>query len=124
MAVNLFVYGTLKRGFCRDRFLDDQRFVKVAQAKPLYRLYDAFGSYPALVEESDGVSVAGEVWEVDEECLRVLDQVEGVSQELYERRAIELIDWNDEDVLTYFYLQSTQGMADCGTSWPPVKGNG
>lgn len=111
----LFVYGTLKRGFCRAGFLAGQKFLGEVQTEPLYRMYNC-GSYPGLRAESPGLAIQGELWEVDAECLMRLDVEEGVDEELYERRAIQLSP-HREDVEAYFYLRSVAGMPDCGDCW-------
>ena len=71
------------------------------------------GSYPALVEDEDGCEVEGEVWEVDNECLRVLDAIEAVP-DLYERKPVSLTDPGMGGVETYIYRQSVDGLPDCG----------
>jgi len=111
----IFVYGTLKRGGCRAHVLRGQRYLGDAATAPRYRLYDT-GTFPALVEDPQGVSVRGEMWEIDDECLRVLDAVEDVPS-LYERREVEIAEPLAADVQTYVYRQDVTGMADCGDCW-------
>lgn len=116
--VLLFVYGTLKRGYQRAPALEHQRFVGVATTRPEYRIFDC-GGYPGLVETDDGQMIEGELWEVDGTCLERLDEMEGVSYRLYARRPIRLEKPHDgTPAESYFYLRSTAGLADCGTSWP------
>lgn len=78
----LFVYGTLKRGEPRHRYLVGQTLIATVATIPAYRLLSV-GDYPALVRRDDGRSIEGELWEIDEACVRVLDRVEGVEQGLY-----------------------------------------
>ena len=92
-----------------------QRYLGEAATAPRYRLYDT-GTYPALVEDPRGVSVRGEIWEVDDTCLRVLDAIEDVPS-LYERREVEIAEPRTADVQTYVYRQDVTGMADCGDCW-------
>lgn len=114
----LFVYGTLKRGHCRAFALAGQQFLGVARTGARYRLFDC-GDYPVLVSDPQGVSVEGELWEVDGDCLRKLDRIEGVAQRLYERRPIELQPPHDvEPAASYFSLRSVRGLRDCGERWP------
>jgi gamma-glutamylcyclotransferase (GGCT)/AIG2-like uncharacterized protein YtfP len=122
--VKLFVYGTLKRGLSRNRYLDGQQFDGEARTSPYYRLLDC-GSYPGLVPAAqlsvDGLSIEGEVWEIDSRCLQILDEVEAVGEGLYRRARVELeAPFEAEHVETYFFNRSTFGLRDCGTSW--VKG--
>jgi gamma-glutamylcyclotransferase (GGCT)/AIG2-like uncharacterized protein YtfP/lysophospholipase L1-like esterase len=113
--VRIFVYGTLKQGGCRSHVLKGQRFLAAAKTVANYRMYNT-GSYPALVEEERGVPVEGEVWEIDSDCLRLLDAIECVP-ELYQRKPVALMDPSTDDVQTYVYQKSVVGMPDCGCRW-------
>lgn len=119
MTHRIFVYGTLKRGDVRAYLLEGQRFVGDIKTAPRYKLFNT-GEYPALVEADTlgvaGVSIVGELWEVDDDCLARLDIEEGVDEGLYQRRAIELIGAS-MPAESYFYLLSVEGMADCGDVW-------
>lgn len=113
----IFVYGTLMRGGCRAGALADAEFRGDARTNPCYRLYDC-GSYPGLVDALAGVSVTGELWSVSDVCLLRLDEIEGVAEGLYERRAIQLVDRPDvDDVEAYFYLRDISGLRDIGSRW-------
>lgn len=117
MTTTLFFYGTLKRGLCRSHALDGQRFLGEARTQPKYRMFN-LGSYPGMVEAAEGVSIDGELWEVDAECLRRLDVIEGVAFGQYERRTVRLLAPHDTTTAqTYIYLRSTAGCPDCGTRW-------
>ncbi|MEW4528969.1 gamma-glutamylcyclotransferase family protein [Maioricimonas sp. JC845] len=116
-STSVFVYGTLMRGDCRHRVLAGQEFLGEARTEGRYRMFDV-GSYPGLVESTDGLAIEGEVYRVDNDCLRVLDQVEGVELGLYERRRIALqAPFGTAPVEAYFYLRNTHGLKDCGSRW-------
>jgi gamma-glutamylaminecyclotransferase len=115
--MHLFVYGTLKRGQPRHPFLAAQTFVATAATRPLYRMFNV-GEYPALVQHPAGRSIEGELWDVDEGCLRTLDRVEGCDVGLYLRQPVELLPPHEAlSAVTYFYQQPVDGLADCGTRW-------
>jgi gamma-glutamylcyclotransferase (GGCT)/AIG2-like uncharacterized protein YtfP len=114
----LFVYGTLKRGYSRAPALAGQRFVGTARTVAGYRLYNC-GEYPGLVERAGGLSIVGELYEVDAECLARLDIVEDVEHGLYRREPVELMPpYADVHAETYLYCRDTAGLRDCGTIWP------
>lgn len=105
----VFVYGTLKQGYCRHEALSSAKFLGTATTEPRYRLFD-LGTYPGMVYDSDGAAVEGELYEVNDECLANLDVVEGVSEGFYSREIVQLISpWNDQSALTYIYRKSTDG---------------
>jgi gamma-glutamylcyclotransferase (GGCT)/AIG2-like uncharacterized protein YtfP len=93
----LFVYGTLKQGFSRNSAIQNQRFLGIACSEPNYGMYN-FGNYPALVDktlaEQSNVTanskIYGELYEVDNQCLSVLDKIEGVESSLFKRDTILL----------------------------------
>jgi gamma-glutamylcyclotransferase (GGCT)/AIG2-like uncharacterized protein YtfP len=98
--------------------MSGQKFVAIAHTEPVYRLY-SLGDYPAMVEaSSDGRSIEGEVWEVDDTCLAQLDKLEGLDEGLYKRTTIPLLPPNDKLVVEgYLYLLSITGRRDCGSVW-------
>ena len=112
----LFIYGTLKRGHSRAASLIGQQFLGEARTLARYRLFDC-GSYPGLVESDDGLEINGEVWSVDQSCLKQLDVIEAVEQGLYRRGAVELQSAYDSQVESYFYLLPVGTLADCGDLW-------
>lgn len=107
--IRIFTYGTLKRGQCRNHVVASHTFCGEATTKPNYRLYTQ-GSYPCLKKvEGLGESIPGEVWEIDEECLKKLDRIEG-HPTLYKRETIELNEF--DSIVAYFYQPSVEGMKE------------
>ena len=85
----MFVYGTLMKGELHHTSISHARFVRAAETPPVYDLVQ-IDYYPAML--SDGSSrVVGELYEVDDETLKKLDELEEVPH-YYERRTIELAD--------------------------------
>jgi len=115
----LFVYGSLKRGFSNHHFLAGQTFLGEARTQPVYRMYD-WGGYPAIVPVEDGgVSISGEVWEIDDTCLIRVDWLEAVEDGLYRRAFARLLSPHEEwaDVIMYHFAQSITGMPEVGAVW-------
>ncbi len=90
-AINLFVYGTLLRGFANSSFLQQPfraRFIGEGTVRGY--LYDA-GSFPAFIpaaaEQSDAPQVAGEIYRIDDPdlVLETLDTIEGYNTSNPER---------------------------------------
>lgn len=119
----VFVYGTLKRGGRYHSMLAQQRFVSDARTVPGYTLYRP-ADYPGMVRSTeDCEGVTGELWEVTSECLRRLDQLEGLNEQLYERVAIALQPPHDTlAVETYLYLRSLDGCPHLGSTWETRQG--
>ena len=116
MAILLFVYGTLKRGQASHDLLQGQEYLGEALTAPHYRLYDA-GRFPVLVAaRAAGRSIRGEVWRVDDACLRVLDAWEDVPR-LYVRRRVDLANMS-EPVSAYIFTGDISTYRDCGDEWP------
>jgi gamma-glutamylcyclotransferase (GGCT)/AIG2-like uncharacterized protein YtfP len=87
--VLIFVYGTLLRGEVNHPQLSDAAFVRDARTEASYDLVD-LGGYPALLEDGQ-TAVSGEIYEVDDALLTVLDLFEEVPF-LYQRKPIQLVD--------------------------------
>lgn len=85
----VFVYGTLKKGNSvrgLDQF-DGADFVGPATTtKAWYDMVD-FGPFPAVVPGGDSY-ISGEVWEVNDEVMEVLDRIEGYP-DFYNRQIVE-----------------------------------
>jgi gamma-glutamylcyclotransferase (GGCT)/AIG2-like uncharacterized protein YtfP len=115
--LRLFVYGTLKRGYCRHHALATEQFLGEAHTAPFYRMFNV-GTYPGLVEaDGNGLSIHGEVWEVSPAALSRLDEVEGTAEGQYARRVIHLAGDPFGPVEAYFYLWPIADCPDCGERW-------
>lgn len=85
----LFVYGTLKRGHHRHDLMAGSRRLGPARTSRTFGLVDC-GGYPGLVRLSSpqGNGVSGELYNVDDTHLRVLDAYEAVDTGEYRREPI------------------------------------
>lgn len=83
----VFVYGTLRGGGVREMpsIFPEAKFVGSASVGG--SLYD-FGPYPGLLLDGADTSVVGEVYEVGEEILKKLDDIEEPAH--YTRRRVEV----------------------------------
>lgn len=117
-AQRIFVYGTLKRGLSNHSYLAGQRYLSEARTQPLYRLFD-LGGYPGMVRAPEGgVSIEGEIWQIDAACLERLDRLEDVEGGEYERTFIALAEpFGREPIEGYLYLRPTTGRRDLGSVW-------
>jgi adenine/guanine/hypoxanthine permease len=73
--VELFVNGTLMRGDILHANLEGAHFVGEAQTAPSYRLYSIGDVHPGMIPAGDGdkgVSVGGEIYELELEHLERL----------------------------------------------------
>jgi gamma-glutamylcyclotransferase (GGCT)/AIG2-like uncharacterized protein YtfP len=109
MTLYVFAYGTLRAGEINDlarhaqeRGLPAPRLV--GQARVPGRLYD-FGDWPGLVDQANGPAVLGEVYEIDELLLPLMDEIEGVEPEVdscfIRRSTVLAIDGQPVDCLYY-----------------------
>jgi gamma-glutamylcyclotransferase (GGCT)/AIG2-like uncharacterized protein YtfP len=110
----LYVYGTLRTGQSNNHYLNGQKFVQEAITAPNYLLYDN-GFYPCMIESENGRAIKGEIWEVTEETMNRLDQLEGVPT-LYQRRTIKIPNFPNE-VIGYIYQKEINRYKECGVEW-------
>jgi|APSaa5957512493_1039668.scaffolds.fasta_scaffold70672_1 gamma-glutamylcyclotransferase (GGCT)/AIG2-like uncharacterized protein YtfP len=112
----IFIYGTLKKGECREECISGV-FLGIRKTLPQYKLFNV-GSYPALIEDrKEGISIEGELWAVNEECLKNLDLIEG-HPHLYKRQPVSLYQTDDEDVLLTYIFQGDVDNLEEITHWP------
>lgn len=115
----LFVYGSLRRGQENHHWLAGQRFRGEAVTQKCYRLVQ-HAAYPALMvteSEEESQAIAGEVWEVTEDCLAALDAFEEVPR-LYVRQSVCLAGSWPQQVEAYFLSPQ----ADCHARGETTQG--
>jgi len=95
----VFVYGTLKKNKGANHFLSNAKFLGegVIQGYEMYIV----SYFPGIVKGNG--KVRGEVYEVDEEILEMLDEYEGVPY-LYERIKETVKLDNGKEIEAYLYL--------------------
>lgn len=96
----VFVYGTLRRGGVRAMpgLFPGARFVGGGSVRG--SLYD-LGEFPGLLLEGSGPAVTGEVYEVDDDVLDKLDEIEASS--FYRRERVE-VSLGDERRACWVYV--------------------
>lgn len=101
----VFVYGTLKKGFYfHESYLGETKgkFRGQARTNRNYSLY--VDALPHLVFEGSDNGVKGELYEVDSEILKSLDDLEGHPR-FYRRESIEIIDDDGKTQRAWAYLR-------------------
>lgn len=115
----VFTYGTLKKNFHNHHFLENQKFLgKASTIGNKFELYDN-GFFPMVVEVKNGQNIEGELYEVDNRCLKRLDYLEGVPHH-YDRKIIKVKKENNEEekAIIYIYQRDTKNLIKYrGTSW-------
>jgi gamma-glutamylcyclotransferase (GGCT)/AIG2-like uncharacterized protein YtfP len=83
----VFVYGSLRRGSAGAMSIRFRNSRFIAEAKVSGSLYD-LGAYPGLLLNEPNSMVIGEVYEVDDETLGKLDDMEALSH--YWRKQVKI----------------------------------
>jgi len=118
MTHRFFIYGTLKRGLSNSHYMEGQRFIAEAVTKTVYRMVDC-GGYPGMFPVTEmGLSIVGEIWEVNEAGREQLDILEDVAVGLYVVKPVELeLPYADQEIFTYLYDWPVIGKRDVGAEW-------
>lgn len=113
--MNMFVYGTLKKGHSNHKLLKRSTYIGEATIEG-YCIYD-LGFYPGIKVE-EGSQVAGELYEITDQVLKDLDRLEGEGY-LYKREMTEARLMNGERIETavYVYNQSVKGKRKLSKTW-------
>ncbi len=99
----VFVYGTLKKGFCNHHFLEKSRFLGKAETLNKYALY--LKDYYPFVTEYEKISIIkGEVYQINQQQLQQIDILEEVPDYYYRKLIkVKLIDSSKiTDAFIYF----------------------
>ena len=106
----VFVYGSLRRGGAGAMSIRFPASRFIADARVSGSLYD-LGAYPGLLLNESNSPVVGEVYEVDDELLRELDEFEASSN--YRRKQVEIslgterkVCWTYEPDPEFYSLQT------------------
>ncbi|MCA1031176.1 gamma-glutamylcyclotransferase [Bacillus timonensis] len=106
--INVFVYGTLRKGEGNHRLLEGATCM-AEQAWAIGTLYDTGYGYPAM-KSAKNSRVYGELYSITESTLAALDQLEGFTaggtHNLYERIQ-QTVHTDKGSVLAYLYVAAT-----------------
>jgi gamma-glutamylcyclotransferase (GGCT)/AIG2-like uncharacterized protein YtfP/Leucine-rich repeat (LRR) protein len=89
--IEIFVYGTLKKGFYyHEQLLKDAEFIGKATTEEKYPMISENGQYPYLIDkEGYGKKIEGEIYRISPDILKDIDLVEGYPKH-YSRREIKV----------------------------------
>ena len=107
----VFVYGTLQQGFSNHRYLAGSKFLGTGLTKEKFALYS--DGLPFLIMAESISEIHGELYQVDDLTLQILDDLEG-HPDWYRRGMVEICldDYSSQSVLdawVYFSLNSGGG---------------
>jgi gamma-glutamylcyclotransferase (GGCT)/AIG2-like uncharacterized protein YtfP len=122
--MNLFVYGSLKRGFSNHHFLTGQIFRGLAVTRLEARMVDC-GGFPGIVPNlpPPRYRIHGELWDISPECLKRIDWLEDIDAGLYTRKEWPILleesggIQREEMALIYLFHQNADGLTEVGPSW-------
>ena len=100
----VFTYGSLKKGFPNHHVIsegDDSRLIVETTTTDNYDMI-SLGSFPAAIKQRSWSKIKGEVYEVDDFTLEILDMLES-NGTLYQRELIS-VDFMEEPVWCYFLI--------------------
>lgn len=86
---SFLIYGTFMRGQPGHENLGGARFLEAVATAPRYRLFEVDGRWPAVIEDENGVTIAAELYEIDEPHLARLAELEPPG---WNRAPVELAD--------------------------------
>jgi len=99
MSEYVFVYGSLKRDFVRNDWMQDSVFVmETVTVESGYDMHGYPGSFPVVVEGTH--KIAGEVFQVNDEVMEDLDYLEA-NGDFYIRRLVQV---EGMDVPVWMYV--------------------
>jgi len=99
----VFVYGTLKKGFENNHFLDGAKFIGNATTKQKFPMVNIVKAYPYIIDDVDnGYNIKGELYKIDKTILDRLDILEGYPEHYDRREIIVISDTKEFSAIVYF----------------------
>jgi gamma-glutamylcyclotransferase (GGCT)/AIG2-like uncharacterized protein YtfP len=107
----LFVYGTLKKNFhWNAKFLSQSELIApVTTVEKLALVVGESGVPYLLADIEGGHNIRGEVWRVDDETLKGLDEYEGVGKGYYCRKEVKVKQQNGQVMTANAYFKIDAG---------------
>lgn len=102
--VKIAVYGTLKKGFHNHYLLENSKFITKAKSVDKLPMIQGWGFPYAFEALGVGHNIKVEIYEVDNQTLKDLDCLEGVSSGHYYRREISFLDKNNKTFKAFMYF--------------------
>lgn len=104
ITFNLFVYGTLKKGFDNHAYVSHSKFISIAKTAKKYPMITTHPAFPYLIHQAGkGYYIHGEVYAVDYKTLIEVDKLEGYPTH-YKRVEIEVILDNGQKIKSWCYF--------------------
>ena len=98
-TINIFVYGSLKKGYGNSNLLKTSEFLGTYMTTNRYGMV-SFGSFPALIHYGNH-TIQGEMYSITPETLVTLDALEG-NGSFYQREVIDVEGFGE--ALCYFLI--------------------
>jgi len=107
MKTKIFVYGTLRQNFANHRLLATSKFLGFAKTESKYVMH-CMGAIP-FVSKSQAISqILGEVYEVDNETLKAIDQLEGCIPSITNPKEFDSNSWYTRSEVAVEFLDFGQ----------------
>jgi len=99
----VFVYGTLKKGFENNHFLNGAKFIGNVITKEKYPMVNIVKAYPYIINDvGNGYNIKGELYKINKSILNKLDMLEGYPEH-YDRIETIVLSKNQEyNAIIYF----------------------
>ena len=112
MSELLFTYGTLKKNCTNHHYLKTSKFIGEAYTLKKFLLYHK--GYPYIVPDKNGFSIKGELYEIDLNTFKQIDELEDYPEE-YQKAKVEVIykkekKWEKTFSWLYFYPEKEDGI--------------
>lgn len=122
--MKMFVYGTLKRGYANNRYMEGCEFI--GEATSLDANYSMHGGGVPFLSEPGDKKVKGELWEVTAKAREKIDRLEG-HPHAYRREKRQFVLENGHLVTAWVYLMMLHRHQDDELYygdvlfWPPER---
>lgn len=105
---NIFVYGTLKKGFSNHWYLEKSKYLGIGKTIPKYQMYPSKNYFfPFLLKSEPNNNIVGEVYEIDEKTLIELNILEDFPN-MYLRELID-VEFEDGNIIkAYIYYKNEE----------------
>ena len=101
--INVFVYGTLRKGFGNHRHVKEAQFLGRARTQRAYQLRQSIIPYVSEFKEEGKTQIIGEVYVVTKTQLERIDHLEGHPR-FYQRKEVQVLLENGLQLNAWLYF--------------------
>lgn len=118
--MNVFVYGTLKKGCINNYLLEKSEFLGAGETEESFAMYtSSCGNYPFVIDSQKTHPIKGELYCVSNQTIKQLDILEGYP-DYYQKKKVIIVQENNKKTEAVMYIKNEKNYKDAMNIKSPI----